>query len=114
MGANDRDYDRRDEQRKRRTEGRAQGRLEKIRRVREKAGVYDLEQVDWQGLLSFIYRVVEAGGAVRVGRTRDGGALNVAIYFNDDYVNEYIRPGDDVGEVLDAYLTALGLTPKEE
>lgn len=39
------------------------------------------------------------GGAIRLGLTRDGGALAVGIYgLGSEPTTEYIRPTDDIGE----------------
>lgn len=114
MGANDREHDRRTEQRARREEGRAKGKLDRLRRVREKSGAYDLESVEWDAVIAFIFTIARAGGATRVGLTRDRGALAIGIYLDEDYVTEYIRPGESVQDVLDGYLVALGLQQLEE
>jgi len=36
------------------------------------------------------------GAAVRIGLTRDGGAIALGMYHGGDYGTEYIRPGDDL------------------
>jgi len=39
------------------------------------------------------------GGAIRLGLTRDGGALAVGIYgLGTEPSTEYVRPSDDIGE----------------
>lgn len=37
-----------------------------------------------------------AGGALRVGLTRDKGALALGCYYGDDYATEYVRPSEDI------------------
>ena len=36
------------------------------------------------------------GGALRIGLTRDGGALAIGVYMGDDYGTEYVRPDEDL------------------
>lgn len=48
------------------------------------------------------------GGALRIGLTRDKGALALGCYYGDDYATEYIRPTEDilhaVTEIAEAWL----------
>lgn len=49
-----------------------------------------------------------SGGALRIGLTRDKGALALGCYIGDDYATEYIRPSEDiltaVTEIAEAWL----------
>lgn len=47
-------------------------------------------------LLCLIVGTSLVGGALRVGLTRDGGALAIGVYAGEEYGTEYIRPGDDL------------------
>jgi hypothetical protein len=47
-------------------------------------------------LLCLMIGAAYAGGAVRIGLTRDGGALSIGIYAGDEYGVEYVRPGEDL------------------
>lgn len=57
-----------------------------------------------------IHWLIEAGAAIRFGKTTDGGALAFGFYDGDYKGNEYLRPGDDVDEflltIIDDYATA--------
>jgi hypothetical protein len=55
----------------------------------------DNEGTSW--LLSFVVGAAISQCAVRVGLTRDGGALALGIYAGDEYGVEYIRPDEDLG-----------------
>lgn len=50
---------------------------------------------------TFTSRLAEAGFAVRIGKSRDGGALAIGIYGDGDPYTEYARPSDDVLALLD-------------
>lgn len=47
-----------------------------------------------------IHWLIEAGAAIRFGKTSDGGALAFGFYDGSYKGNEYLRPGDDVDEFL--------------
>jgi hypothetical protein len=51
-------------------------------------------------LLDIIVGTAMSGGAIRVGLTRDLGALAIGIYKDGDYGTEYIRPTDDLSDEL--------------
>jgi hypothetical protein len=51
-------------------------------------------------LLALVIGTALAGGAMRVGLTRDGGALSIGVYAYDEYGTEYVRPGEDLAEEL--------------
>jgi hypothetical protein len=51
-------------------------------------------------LLALLIGTAYAGGAMRIGFTRDGGALSIGVYAGDEYGTEYIRPGEDLAEEL--------------
>lgn len=61
---------------------------------------YQLTFLDWLQVQALTRCVVKQGGAVRVGLTRDGGALALGIYVDQDYGTEYVRPTEDLGEAL--------------
>lgn len=74
----------------------------------------DLRKVNWVELAALLCVFAEAGGAVRVGYTRDGGALALGVYLGDDYATEYIRPHEDLSaallEIAEAWLPEEGAT----
>lgn len=59
-----------------------------------------LDGVSWVRLAALTQATMHTGGAVRLGLTRDGGALSVGMYVGEDYGTEYIRPSEDLGEAL--------------
>lgn len=50
--------------------------------------------------------VANAGGAIRVGKTRDGGALALGIYVGEDVGTEYVRPSEDLHDACEEILAA--------
>lgn len=50
---------------------------------------------DYAAVLGLMVSFADAGGAVRYGYTRDGGAYALGVYLGDDYATEYIRPNED-------------------
>jgi hypothetical protein len=66
------------------------------------------EAFDWIVFRALAEGLVEVGGAIRLGATRDGGAWALGIYVGDDYATEYVRPSEDFGtamvEIADAWL----------
>jgi len=59
------------------------------------AGTFSWDIFDWFAVIALTEIVCAASGAVRVGFTRDGGAVALGIYVGDDYATEYIRPNED-------------------
>lgn len=100
MGVNDRADDKKADKRERAKAARG-------RRSAE-AGKFDWSIFDWYGFIALTESVCAKAGAVRVGFTRDGGAVALGIYLGDDYATEYIRPNEDFvdacEEIADAWL----------
>jgi len=65
--------------------------------------VADWGSVDAGIIQRAIATVAKAGGALRFGYTRDGGAYALGVLGDGDPYTEYLRPGDDVEQ----YLTVL-------
>lgn len=63
---------------------------------RREQGKIDVGSLPWLALAAFVAEMAETGGAVRIGLTRDGGALALGCYHGDDYATEYVRPNEDV------------------
>lgn len=61
---------------------------------------FDWRVVNPEKLLHLIAIVAACGGAVRVGATRDGGAMAVGYYLDGNSWTEYVRPTED----CEAYL----------
>jgi len=65
----------------------------------------EAEGADWTNAEAAV--VVEAiatvgyrGGALRFGYTSDGGAYSIGIYGDGDPYTHYVRPGEDITQVL--------------
>lgn len=67
---------------------------------RRVSGDYQLSIRHHAALMALISAFAKKGGAVRVGLTRDGGALALGMYLEDDYATEYIRPTEDIVEAV--------------
>lgn len=93
-GPRDREQNEKDDKRAKAAERRAT--------KRRQQGSINLDGLPWLTLVALIAEMSEAGGAVRVGLTRDGGALAVGMYHGNDYATEYIRPNEDVEAALHA------------
>lgn len=58
------------------------------------------------GLLqAAVHYMAEAGGAIRFGKTRDGGAIAIGLYDGDEKRTEYLAPEDDLDVFLMDLLT---------
>lgn len=58
------------------------------------------EDADPDELWRTITAIVNAGDAVTLGRTRDGGALSLVILSGDDRVRRYAHGADEVEQLL--------------
>ena len=67
-------------------------------RTREKYAFDDTGGVDY--LVALILGHALQGGAIRVGLTRDEGALAIGVYQGDNYGTEYVRPTEDLGQAV--------------
>ena len=101
MGVNDRAKDTHEENK------RAKRKQARSRRGEDKPK-YDARSIDWYAIIALTEAICNRQGALRIGFTRDGGALALGIYLGDDYATEYIRPDEDLrdacAEVSDAWL----------
>lgn len=93
MGRSDEELDRRDTKR-------AKSKAARSRRA-QAAGGFDITALEWVPLVALVEVLAEAGGAVRIGLTRDGGALALGIYLGDDYATEYVRPSENFSVALE-------------
>lgn len=100
MGINDREQSKREDKRERAKQARG--------RRATAAGNFSWEQFDWWAFIALTEAVCAASGAVRVGFTRDGGAVALGIYVGNDYATEYVRPTENFPdacmEIADAWL----------
>jgi len=68
------------------------------RKLEKRGKTFDVTNLDNATVWEAIAVVIAAGGAIRLGLTRDGGALAVGIYGDGEPYTEYVRGGDDVIE----------------
>lgn len=88
MGVNDRDTEARDNKRAKQKAGRS--------RRRSSSMAFDLRTAEHAVIVATYIVAAESGGAVRIGATRDGGALAIGCYAGDDYFTEYVKPSEDL------------------
>lgn len=67
-------------------------RLDKLKKDRPK---FDLSRLDSDLMLAAIGRAALRGGALRIGLTRDGGALAVGVYGDGEYTTVYMNEFED-------------------
>lgn len=69
---------------------------------RREQGKMDVAGLPWLTLAALVAEMAVTDGAIRIGLTRDGGALALGMYRGHDYATEYIRPNEDVEAALHA------------
>lgn len=92
MGANDRALEDKDNKRAKARDKRAGRRVN--------GGTTDWREFDWTRAAALTMAIADEGGALRIGRTRDGGAWAFGVYMGDDYATEYVRPSEDFAQAL--------------
>jgi len=69
--------------------------------------------LDWVAVIALVTAFSDEGGAVRIGCTRDSGAIALGCYLGDDYATEYVRPNEDFRnallEIAEAWLPNAGI-----
>jgi hypothetical protein len=93
-GPRDREQNQKDERRVKAAERRETKRREQ--------GTFNMDGIPWLTLVALIAELAENGGAIRIGLTRDNGALALGFYHKNDYATEYIRPNEDLEATLHA------------
>jgi len=68
------------------------------------------EDADQEELWRTITEIVNAGDAVTLGRTRDGGALSLVILSGDERIRRYARGADELAALLKEIRTSLAAT----
>lgn len=68
------------------------------------------EDADQEELWRTITAIVNAGDAVTLGRTRDGGALSLVILSGDERIRRYARGADEIHSLLVDIRTSLEAT----
>lgn len=68
--------------------------------------MFDTSRIFTPGNIEIIEFVMNEGGALRFGLTRDGGALNIGIYGLGEPASVFIRPNEELGEFFGQLYTA--------
>lgn len=69
------------------------------RRAASQGGA-DWSLFDVPAVIALIMALTEKDGALRIGKTRDGGAWAFGVYLDDDYATEYIRPSENFADAI--------------
>jgi len=70
-------------------------------RYYKNGGGASYEDLDSAKLVSYIETIAAGGGAVRLGKTRDGGAYAIGVYGDGDQpYTDYIRESEEVERYL--------------
>lgn len=75
-------------------------RLEGLAQAQRKGKIASWMEADPDELVRTICAASEAGGALRFGTSRDGGAYAVGVYVDDTRETLYLSPDRDVNEWL--------------
>jgi len=71
------------------------------KRGKRETAQYALDDYDGtQWLLGLAMGAALLGGALRIGFTRDGGALALGVYAGADYGTEYVKPDEDLATAV--------------
>jgi hypothetical protein len=64
-------------------------------------GGADYSKLDGQRCIELIESIAVAGGAIRLGKTRDGGAYAIGVYGDGDQpYTDYLKPNESVIDYL--------------
>jgi len=72
----------------------------------QSAGSVNWAEFGWGDVIAATETLCGAGGALRIGTTRDGGAWALGVYLGTDYATEYIRPTEDFSEAVREIIVA--------
>lgn len=76
------------------------------------AGAADYKELDAGRVMRAIEIVTANGGAIRLGKTRDGGAFAIGVYGDSpEPYTDYLRPTDDVVRYLEELAEAMHQLP---
>lgn len=71
-------------------------------------GDYQITFEGWLVINALNAALLTKAGALRIGLTRDGGALALGVYVGEDYATEYVRSSENLaeacGEIAEAWL----------
>jgi len=90
-----------------RHDARSKARSQKLERLTQKREPLAFNTLPWPEMLDAIRVVVEAGGAIRIGQSRDGGAWAFGIYTEGESKTLYVNASDDpfvvIQQIKDAF-----------
>jgi hypothetical protein len=75
---------------------------------RKGGGVADWASASAEDVLRLVCAVSVAGGAVRFGYTRDGGAYSIGLYLGDDSKTYYCNDAEGIGEQITELIEYFG------
>lgn len=78
------------------------GLLEKLDLQAGNSAIAEWSNADPDKLVRAITATALAGGALRFGYTRDGGAYSLGVYGDGDPYTIYVKPTEDIDAVLDS------------
>jgi len=94
-------------QREERQGARNKARSEKLERLTQAREPLPFNSIPWPEMLDAIKAVVEAGGAIRIGQSRDGGAWAFGLYSESASKTLYVNASDDpfvvIAQIKDAF-----------
>lgn len=90
--------------------GAAQSRYGRVSRGPSPAELASWEDADQEQLWRTVTEIVNAGDAVTLGRTRDGGALSLVILSGEERIRRYARGAEELAELLAEIRTSLAAT----
>jgi len=94
--------------REERQDAKSKARREKLERARSARQHVAFNSIPWPEMLAAIQMVVESGGAIRIGQTRDGGAWAFGLYGLGEPVTLYVNSSDDPFDVIEQIKDTFG------
>lgn len=88
-------------QREDRLDAKAKARRAKLESITQQRQALAFNTFPWAEFLDAVRVVVEHGGAIRIGQSRDGGAWAFGIYGTGETVTLYVNENDDPFRVID-------------
>lgn len=84
------------------SDSREKRRNDKRQRIQQQREEVVVGSIEAQSLFHALDCVLRQGGAIRIGRTRDGGAWAIGIYGDGDKpYTEYVQGSEDINKYLD-------------
>lgn len=85
----------------------AKKRNKRVASRRGEAETFEADGRSWMHVMALAVAMSTERHALRIGVTRDGGALALGMYVGDEYGTEYVKPTEDliaaIDEIIDAW-----------